>query len=338
MRTKFAFIFSFLFIFNSTSAVSSENFFSRKSVVLPCAIVGIYGVAYALFKTFAQANMKPTLVTFKPFAKNSCADANYYLFAHGLAESHKQALWYTNGFTSHPSIIDGNLFTYDYPDATNYFWRVNWMYTSLGQSNEIISLKNSYEQVIDILATENRASEKLILFGVSRGAATVLNFVGRYNPQRVKALILEAPFDSTLSLSNNILSYAGLEQYSFAQTIGHYGISAIFWQHSVKGENAKDCLASLDKELPILLVCTKKDRVVPWQSTYNLYRILRQNGHQYVHIFIAEEGGHTRIIHNDDGKKYQCITHAFYKKYGCQYDELLAAQGEDLFQESQPAV
>lgn len=337
MKPKFVLIFSVFLSFN-TSTLSSESFFLKKSVTLPIALLGVYSISYVLFKALAPANGKPALMSFEPCKENMCADVNYYLFAHGLAETHKQALWYTNGFTQYPSIIDGFLFTYDYPDATNYFWRVNWMYTSLGQNNEVLCFKNNYEQAVDTLAKKDKSSQKLILFGVSRGAATVLNFVGRYQPEHVKALILEAPFDSTRSLSNNILSYVGLDKYSFAQTIGHYGISGIFWQHSVNGQHTQNYLCDINKELPILLICTKKDRVVPWQSTYNIYKILRQNGHHSVHIFIAEDGGHTRIIHGSDGKNYQCITHAFYKKYGCSYDETLAQQGEVLLQNSQPVI
>jgi predicted esterase len=299
-------------------------------------MLGMGGISYALFKLLTSAMTKPTLVSYESPKKDS-EDINYYLFAHGLAETHKQALWYTKSFTRHPFIMDGFLFTYNYPDATDYFWRVNWMYTSLGQYNEIMYLRESYEQTISHLQKMGEPSKKLILFGVSRGAATVLNFVGRYKPKQVKALILEAPFDSTRSLSNNILSYIGLHENNVLQTIGHYGVSAAFWQHRVGGEQVKDCLAGIPKELPMLLICSKKDKVVPWQSTYNLYKILRENGHSSVHIFMAQEGGHTRIIHNGDGKNYQCVTHAFYKRYGCHYDEMLAQQGEALFAHTQPS-
>lgn len=298
----------------------------------------IYGASYAIFKSINK-NKNITVNCFDSGKKDEeLSKKETFLFAHGFAETHKQAYWYTKDKSPFPFIIDGRLFTYDYPDATTKPWRSHWIQTSLGQSNEIIALNNAYEQVIKALATENTINNSVILMGVSRGATTVLNFAGMYRPTQVKALIVESPFDSTRSLVKNILSKIYLDTIPYATTAGHYLLSGIFWQHSTCGACAIDAIDTIDKELPILLVCSEKDSVVPASSTLLLYKKLRKNGHNKVHIFIVKKSRHARILHGPDAQNYQSIVHAFYKKYNLSHDPLLAEKGHLLLENSQPDI
>src|SRR5438309_1651498 len=76
-----------------------------------------------------------------------------YLYAHGLADTHKQAYWYVkqtpDGIVNDRYLIDGRLFTFDFPDATEWFWRINFTKTSLAQSNELIALYQAYTKTMD---------------------------------------------------------------------------------------------------------------------------------------------------------------------------------------------
>src|SRR5580692_1958013 len=97
-----------------------------------------------------------------------------YLYAHGIAHNQEQAYWYVkktpHGKENKHYFIDGRLFTFDFPDATKAFWRVNFLQTSLGQANELTSLYKAYNKSISILVEDNE-SPNLVLIGLSRGAS-----------------------------------------------------------------------------------------------------------------------------------------------------------------------
>jgi dienelactone hydrolase len=293
-----------------------------------------YGICYArmqFYKKYTKDAVKLIDYNPKPSKTN-------YLFAHGLAETHEQAYWYTKDKSSLPYVIDGRLFTYDFPDATKQFWRVNFPYTGLGQHTEIMAMHSAYTQMITKLQAENTHDDSVIFIGMSRGATTILNFMGHYKPEKVKALIIESPFDSTQSIVNNLLKRCYIDQIPGAHTCGHYLLSTLFWHHSTAGERAIDSIAMLDMQVPILIICSKQDNLIPTDSSILLYKALRNRGHQQVHIFIAQHGRHGRILHGPDGAKYQQITHAFLKKYGASHDLSLAELGAYLLDQSQPAL
>jgi alpha-beta hydrolase superfamily lysophospholipase len=233
-------------------------------------------------------------------------------------------------------LIDGQLFTYDFPDATQWFWRVNFTQTGLGQYNEIMGLKSAYEQTTQKLKAQNENVQDLVLIGMSRGATTILNFMGLHKPNNVKAVIVESPFDSTHSIAKNMLQRIYLDKLPGLQTVAHYIISLIFWQHGVAGISAIDSVEYIDKDMPILFVCSRQDALVTIESTISLYKKLRESGHHNVHIFITDQGRHGRILHGDDGHKYQQVVHAFYKKYRLAHDAALASQGASLLDQSKP--
>ena len=232
--------------------------------------------------------------------------------------------------------MEGKVFTYDYPDATKHFWRVNFTQTGLAQHNEIMGLKKAYEQTKASLKKSTNPNKDLVLVGLSRGASSILIFAGLHKPEQVKGIIVESPFDSTRTIAQNMLRKLHLDSVPGMQTLGHWAISAIFWQHSTRGIQGIDSVESIDKDLPILFVCSREDSLIPVESTIALYKKLRENGHKKVHIFIANAGRHGRILHGSDGKKYQRIVHAFYQKYGMHHDKELADLGEKLLLSSQP--
>src|SRR3989304_6143301 len=123
----------------------------------PIATTFICGVTvYALCYSWVHVTSKnkPIRVNLVTTTTSSTPKGNY-LFAHGIAETHEQAYWYAKGTSSLPHIIDGQLFTYDYPDATKQLWRVNFTQTSLGQDNEIMGLKNAYDKTITTLTSSD---------------------------------------------------------------------------------------------------------------------------------------------------------------------------------------
>ena len=316
-------LFPLLFITSISYSFSMKDAFGSSCMRLGITAATFYGVCYGINWVATTLN-RPVSVQLKNFS-NKGGDQETTLFVHGIAETHKQALWYTSKQEPSAHLIDGDLYTYDFPDATKRFWRVNFTRTAFGQEYEVEGLQRAYEQVMT-----KQPEKKVILMGMSRGAATILNFVAKYQPKNIKALVVESPFDSTISIVKNMLQRCYLDKVPGMQTLGHYIMSAIFWQHSPNGMQSIDLIEKIDKKIPILFVCSREDKVVPLQSTIDLYQKLKESGHEKVHIFIAQSGKHGKILHSDDGNNYEKVTNAFYKKYGLSYNKKLADEGSTL--------
>jgi len=232
-----------------------------------------------------------------------------YLYAHGLADTQAQADNYQG------VLFEGPVYTFDFPDATTQFWRVNFTKTSLGQRPEIEHLKNKLDDRL-----ERDPEAKFVGIGVSRGAATWLNLMGSYAPEEVKALVLESPPDSMETAIG-----AGLHPF----------VPGIFMEYDTKGEQPRDTVHSIPKDLPILIICTKEDHLVPYASTIELYRLLKEE-HPNVHILVFESGRHAKFVLGKHRQTYRNVAHAFYKKYGLPYDKQAAKAGKKLFSATQP--
>ncbi len=252
-----------------------------------------------------------------------------YLFSHGLADTYKQAYQYAKtykigGKVYHNKhyIID-NPFSFNYPDARKGILRVNPLKTSLSQNNEIAHLKLKVEE---IARKKKIGNGEIVIFGISRGASTAFNFMALHNHHAVKALILESPFDAMASIIDNKRKRWHLEWLS--PDFGQFLLESIFWKYKRNGIRPIDLAGAIRKDLPILIICSKEDQLVPYQSSVKLYKKLKESGHQAVHLFIADHGKHAKIWPGKDSNKYQKAVHSFYAKYDLPYDSMLALEGE----------
>lgn len=266
-----------------------------------------------------------------------------YLFSHGLGGTHKQAYRYTknkqNSSKIDPNrryIIDGNLATFDFPDATERFWRVNRANTSFGQYNEIQELVKQYNLIVKE-QTESCIPE-IILIGVSRGASAAINFAASYQCKYLKALVLESPFDSMNTIIQHQISKLKLSWIPGIQTISKGLTRFIFSEYRENGLHPINTICALSKTLPVLLVCSKKDTLVPCYSTIRLYKKLKQSGHEHVHILILDHGQHAKILTQQQGTEYQNVVHAFYKKYNLPHNSHFALNGESKLKKCTPKI
>lgn len=238
------------------------------------------------------------------------------LFAHGLFDSGKQAIPYrksTNPKSTY--LFECPVVTFDFPDSKTTFPWCNPAHTSLGQENEIECLKNKYDTI-------NHSN--IILFGISRGAVTALNFTALYNPN-IKALILESLYDDL----EKVIDATPIIQYSW--------ISSIFKKYNPKGIQPIHCLHKIDLNLPILIICSKQDQRVPYQRSIAVYKALKKSGHN-VHLLVLKKGKHAKLLTGKNGKIYQNVTHAFLKHYNLPHNFFCALQGKDLFIKTQPLL
>lgn len=244
-----------------------------------------------------------------------------YLFSHGLADSHKQAFRYKD-LTSAQSIE-----TFDYPDVNHGILRVNRLQSSLAQENEIERLALAFDQTVV------KNGKKAILIGVSRGASTIINFMGLYNPEQVQAIILESPFDCVDSITMSVCHESKLSWIPGIKRWGSNLMSSIFCKYKPNGIRPIDMAAKIRTDIPILIVISAKDGLVPVWSSINLYNELRSTGHDHVYLIIFEDGRHAKLINqNCQGSFYRQVAHAFYQKHDLPHDVELAKAGTALLQ------
>jgi pimeloyl-ACP methyl ester carboxylesterase len=255
-----------------------------------------------------------------------------YLFSHGLADTHKQAHQYlkSDKKPEKPYILDAPLVTFDYPDATDSFLRVNRTQTSLGQENEIQRLARAF-------SANPAKSEHTIVVGVSRGASTILNFMALYNPETVKAIILESPFDCAENVVKSLINNSRISWLPGAQKCAVGLIGFVFSKYKASGIHPIDHLHKIKTNIPILVVCSAKDKLVPPWSSINVYLGLKKSGNRTVHLLILPEGNHAKLITDPIiGKHYQNVAHAFYAHYKLPHNSLFAAEGKKFLAQTQP--
>lgn len=267
--------------------------------------------------------------------------APVFLYSHGLFDNHSQAYWFTKnnpeGVENKRYFMEGEIVTFDYEEVTPWFWKTDFTQVSMAQTNEIMRLKEIYDLTIARLEQEDRDAS-VVLVGLSRGASAIINFTGLFNSEFIKAIILEAPFDSSATIAKSMIQNLKLHWIPGMQTMGHNLLSLLFTQHKKDGIQPIDAAASIKKDMPLFLSCSLTDWLVPAKSTIALYKKLIETGHTQVYLFIATKSKHSKIIFSEDGDRYVQAIHAFLKKHGIAHDEALAFQGETILAQCQPTI
>lgn len=258
------------------------------------------------------------------------------VFSHGIADTWKQIHGYVKSYEKHDTIYHNERYilhtpciSFNYPDASTKFYRVNYNETSFGQENEIGRLNKAYNST---LLRHNNCD--IILWGLSRGASNVLIFAGLYQLDNVKALILESPFFTMGEVIENIMIRKNLDwlPLSYGETL----VEFIFKKYTRYGHSPANCIENISKNIPIFIVCSREDLLVPHSSSMNVYKKLVESGHKHTYIFVTDFGRHAAILQGPDGEKYQWVINAFYKKYNLPHCAASAAKGESLLTLCQP--
>lgn len=262
------------------------------------------------------------------------------LFSHGMFDTLKQAHLYSK-LNELNDYNDLYLFTtpyysFNYPDSVIALKIGDYRETSFGQKNEIKRLHSAYKKA-QIKANKKFDSVcDFILFGLSRGASNQLIFAATHQLDNVKALVVESPFNIMSDVIDNLMHKynVGFIPLSY----GQYMAECIFGRYKRDGLCPRDCVENISKDMPILIICSKQDSLVPYTSSIDIYKKLITSGHEHTYIFIADYGHHAKILYGPDGEKYQAITHAFYKKYNLPHDPAIATQGKDHLALCQPTL
>lgn len=277
----------------------------------------------------------PSPACFSLYRHNKKQDDIIYLFAHGLRASQEQGLkLFSNHYNRESWIIQQPFMLFDFPDAHEKKGYCRDEHVNLGQEEDIERLKSAYEYAHKKLPHYNGC----VLTGISRGAATCINFMATCQPEKVKAIVVESPFDTLKSVVNHLLDRFKLRWIPFCKDMSMMFIDSKFEKLDIQGIFPLDLISHIPQYVPVLIIGSHSDDVVPITSVQKLYATLRRTGHQHAYLLALTQGQHGRLVKGEQREIYVSCVHAFYERYGLPHNRDLAQQGQQILAECQPEL
>lgn len=194
---------------------------------------------------------------------------------------------------------------------------------SMGQARDIAEHKARYD-----LCVAQYPDSDIILFGVSRGAATTFNACAcnHYDMNKVKLIVLEGCFDSVANAAHNSQLFLGWHKLAkkFVDKLGS------LTQFKDEGIAPIKLIADFPEQVPVLFVTSKKDIIVPVTSVLNVAHGLKERGKNPVYLLVLERSSHPKYMMDNakDTAMYRDCLHALYKQLDLPYIPAYARSGE----------
>mmetsp|Transcript_6486 Transcript_6486/g.7044 ORF Transcript_6486/g.7044 Transcript_6486/m.7044 type:complete len:323 (+) Transcript_6486:278-1246(+) len=194
---------------------------------------------------------------------------------------------------------------------------------SFGQKIDVENHRQKYE-----LCMSKNNNNDVILFGVSRGAATTWNAICLNKYQNVKMVILEGVFFSIRDVLANAVPY------------GHDAVHALmpllFPKYDPKGPAPGNLVDEFPPDVPVIIISSLIDAVVPFTSTKKLAMALASRKKNKVYFIQLNYSAHPFYPLSDqrDKEKYTYGVHAIYKIHGLPHNEEHARKGEQIAQDA----
>lgn len=276
--------------------------------------------------TLCLVQEKPS-INIIPNKENTAA---CYIFCHGLGGNQRQAYYYARD----NSVLGTPLALFNFPDVKNDSSAIHTQKVNLGQELDIATLNYVYQE-----AAEQFPAIPCILAGVSRGAATILNFLATNSDPSIAAAIVESPFDTL----HTVLAHQ-IELLKLQWIPGFHNACmafARFWWFplvDMKGIFPLQSVKNISTNLPILFIHSAEDELIPTQCSRNLFHELVSRGNTNVYYLELTAGKHANVINGPQGHIYKQVVHAFYKKYNLPHSSELALLGEPILAQCQPVI
>lgn len=272
----------------------------KKSLVILMALLSV-----GSFSLEAAKDAQPSITT---------------VFCHGIIDNNSQINHYLN------KSIFGKNFSFDFPDATPnrsinfdglisqvtglfnkseekpFGKQINRDQMFMGQTKDIECLGEN------LLPLKN---EPVILYGVSRGAATIISYLGKAQDiSNIKAIVLEAPPANMLDAIDNTSAKIGI-------TLSKKLFSKIFYQYPEDPYTPIDAIKDIqNKDLPIFITYSAADTTVNPSQAWKLYKTFKENGFKNVYIHEIETGRHCHLHLKQNFYREYCLpVQSFYKKF-----------------------
>lgn len=182
-------------------------------------------------------------------------------------------------------------------------------------------------------------SRPVILFGESRNAATIVRYVGNsFCPiDKIKAVVADSSFDTEQNMIKHrmrgwyidrIMAVSTAE--SILERLTNYRRDELQPIDATKSIANKDAGLPLQRKIPMLFIASKEDKVVPPASSVNMYRVLRENGHDEAYIHLLNHGAHGWGMEGADAASYKEVVHGFYRNTGIRHNPEYSRRGIEL--------
>lgn len=149
-------------------------------------------------------------------------------------------------------------------------------------------------------------NKKIVLFGCSRGAATVVTTLANLNKDllsHIALAIVEAPFDTVENVVN---------ASSYIPSLGMFYLRR-FTKYEDKQQSPFDAVnGNFPVDIPIAFVTSKVDDRVPVENTMRLINVLNEKGHKKLHHLMLEDKHHSLMFMDD---KYVEFVKELYEMY-----------------------
>lgn len=210
------------------------------------------------------------------------------------------------------SIINKNIFS-----CTVNPFRIKPFFLSFGQKKDIETFTAFYEQ-----QTKQEPDRSIVLYGPSRGAATIFNFIATQYPSQdiknVKAIILESCFDSMTHCVPSLFSKFLSKILPYYTHRGLEPIRADILQSFINTCNTYS--------IPVLFITSTIDNRVPVSSVYNLLINLLLNNLNSCYLTTLSHSRHSQYMRDNEEDTALLLqsVHTFYKRMNLPYIEQFA--------------
>ncbi|MBA3537939.1 MAG: hypothetical protein H0T84_15265, partial [Tatlockia sp.] len=219
-------------------------------------------------------------------------------------------------------------------------YRVDYAKSSMGQKTDVLAHQYKYEALQKYNEEHGSEIDNIVLYGVSRGAATTFRKLGTLGEdskpyEDIKLCVLEGP---PASMSDVIKNYVGksLTKKLYNPEMQTLVSFVCGDEHSTdKDAQAQAYVDTFPIHVPLLIVSSKKDGLVPHSSSAKLaLRVAARrqiaNDSAAVYLLQLDTCGHNDYTTNNsrDSQRYQNFVHAVYRKEGLAYIEEYANKGE----------
>lgn len=267
--------------------------------------------------------IKKIFALFLIFNLQAAKESIGFLFAHGFGLTMDQIHWYKEGNSNNWYILSEPCRSFNFPEV-NEDGSVNFKKVNFGQKDDVEAMRIAHEKFC-----QEHNLEWAVLVGMSRGASAIVNYAAS-NPKKIKALILEAPFDSienviALQLRRRYIGYIpGVTP--LACTLAN----KVWPTYKSNGLKPLRSITKIDKAMPILFIHSKQDGLVSFDSSKTLYAKLKRRGYKNIHFLELENKAHCKYQKGDGALKYRDTVHAFYRKYNIPHNKDFADRGQEL--------
>jgi len=270
-----------------------------------------------LFARVQGEAVKKVLLLLMCLAASSLAGHQEAIFAHGFWDYPCQVEQYRGFYSCY-------LRTFSFPEVKGGW--INPFKTNMAQEDDI-----------DELEFECAGWSDIFLIGLSRGASAIITYLGTRKHDHVKAAVIESPFDKIESVVEGLVGnrmhlgwVPGLFWFSKAC------LPYVFGEYRSNGVKPIDVVGNIRLDLPILIVCCSQDSLVPASSSIELYKKLRQTGHDHVYLLVLDHGKHSKLVFAADAGRYKNVLHAFCRQYDLPFNQICADLGKEEFELCQP--